>query len=110
MCELWKGHSLWTINLILLFFLERLHSEKPDNIGDWAFPDNLIDSVSLPVPLYHFWELIKLNKKLQEKAVQVEFAPLKGKVLEKWIVDYVTAAGRKIDFKKDNGDCTINNR
>ena len=38
-----------------------------------------------------------LNKKLQEKAVQVEFAPLKGKVLEKWIVDYVTAAGQKID-------------
>ena len=39
-----------------------------------------------------------LNKKLQEKAVQVEFAPLKGKVLEKWIVDYVTAAGQKIDL------------
>ena len=38
-----------------------------------------------------------LNKKLQEKAVQVEFAPLKGKVLEKWIADYVAAAGRKID-------------
>lgn len=38
-----------------------------------------------------------LNKKLQEKAVQVEFAPLKGKVLEKWIAEYVAAAGRKID-------------
>lgn len=48
-----------TFYLILLFFLELLHLEKPDNIGDWAFPDNLIDSVSLPVPLYHFWELIK---------------------------------------------------
>lgn len=38
-----------------------------------------------------------LNKKLQEKAVQVDFAPLKGKVLEQWIVAYVTAAGRSID-------------
>ena len=38
-----------------------------------------------------------LNKKLQEKAVQVEFAPLKGKVLEKWIEEYVAAAGRRID-------------
>ena len=38
-----------------------------------------------------------LNKKLQEKAVQVEFAPLKGRVLEKWIADYVAAAGRRID-------------
>lgn len=38
-----------------------------------------------------------LNKKLQEVAVQVEFAPLKGKVLENWIVQYVEAAGRKID-------------
>ena len=38
-----------------------------------------------------------LNKKLQENAVQVEFAPLKGKVLEKWIAEYVAAAGRKID-------------
>ena len=38
-----------------------------------------------------------LNKALQEKAVQVEFAPLKGKVLEQWIADYVAAAGRKID-------------
>ena len=38
-----------------------------------------------------------LNKKLQEKAVQVEFAPLKGKVLERWIAEYVAAAGRSID-------------
>ncbi|MBR4945232.1 MAG: DNA polymerase III subunit delta [Peptococcaceae bacterium] len=38
-----------------------------------------------------------INKKLQECAAQVEFAPLKGKVLEKWIADYVDAAGRKID-------------
>lgn len=38
-----------------------------------------------------------LNKKLQEKAAQVDFAPLKGKGLEKWITDYVTAAGRSID-------------
>ena len=38
-----------------------------------------------------------LNKKLQDIAVQVEFAPLKGKVLENWIVQYVEAAGRKID-------------
>ncbi len=38
-----------------------------------------------------------LNKKLQELAVQVEFAPLKGKVLEKWIAEYVAAAGRRID-------------
>ncbi len=38
-----------------------------------------------------------INKKLQETAVQVEFAPLKGKVLEKWIADYVSAAGRQID-------------
>lgn len=38
-----------------------------------------------------------LNKKLQETAVQVEFAPLKGKVMENWIVQYVEAAGRKID-------------
>ena len=38
-----------------------------------------------------------LNKKLQEKAVQVEFAPLKGRVLEKWIADYVADAGRSID-------------
>lgn len=38
-----------------------------------------------------------LNKKLQEKAVQIEFAPLKGKVLEKWIAEYVAAAGHKID-------------
>ncbi len=38
-----------------------------------------------------------LNKKLQEVAAQVEFAPLKGKVLEKWIADYVASAGRQID-------------
>jgi DNA polymerase-3 subunit delta len=38
-----------------------------------------------------------INKKLQEKAAQVEFAPLKGKVLEKWIADYIAAAGRSID-------------
>ncbi len=38
-----------------------------------------------------------INKKLQETAVQVEFAPLRGKVLEKWIADYVSAAGRQID-------------
>lgn len=38
-----------------------------------------------------------LNKKLQELAIQVEFTPLKGKVLEKWIADYVADAGRSID-------------
>lgn len=38
-----------------------------------------------------------LNKKLQEKAVQVEFAPLKGKNLERWIADYVAAAGHTIE-------------
>ena len=38
-----------------------------------------------------------INKKLQEKAAQVEFAPLKGKILEKWIADYIAAAGRSID-------------
>ena len=38
-----------------------------------------------------------LNKKLQEKAVQVEFAPLKGKALERWIADYVATADRSID-------------
>lgn len=39
----------------------------------------------------------KLNKKLQEVAIQVEFAPLKGKVMENWIVQYVQNAGRSID-------------
>lgn len=38
-----------------------------------------------------------LNKKLQEIAVQIEFAPLKGKVMENWITQYVEAAGRRID-------------
>lgn len=38
-----------------------------------------------------------LNKKLQERAVQVEFAPLKGKALEQWIAQYVTAGGRRMD-------------
>ena len=33
----------------------------------------------------------------RERAVQIEFAPLKGKVLEKWIAEYVAAAGHKID-------------
>ena len=33
-----------------------------------------------------------INKKLQENAAQVEFAPLKGKVLEKWIADYIAAS------------------
>lgn len=39
----------------------------------------------------------KSNKKLQELAVSVEFAPLKGKVLENWIAQYVQDAGRMID-------------
>ncbi len=38
-----------------------------------------------------------LNKKLQDIAVQVEFAPLKGKVMENWIAQYVEDAGRAID-------------
>jgi len=38
-----------------------------------------------------------LNKKLQETAIQVEFAPLKGKVMENWIAQYVESFGRKID-------------
>ena len=38
-----------------------------------------------------------LNKKLQEVAIQVEFAPLKGKVMENWINQYVQEAGRNID-------------
>ncbi len=38
-----------------------------------------------------------LNKKLQEVAVQVEFAPLKGKVMENWIAQYVQDRGRTID-------------
>ena len=38
-----------------------------------------------------------LNKRLQDVAVQVEFAPLKGKVMESWIAQYVEDAGRKID-------------
>ena len=38
-----------------------------------------------------------VNKKLQEKAVQVEFAPLKGKLLEQWIVAYIRDGGRQID-------------
>lgn len=38
-----------------------------------------------------------LPKKLQDIAVQVEFAPLKGKGLEQWIVAYVDRHGRSID-------------
>lgn len=38
-----------------------------------------------------------LNKKLQDTAVTVEFAPLKGKAMEQWIAQYVEAAGRQID-------------
>ena len=38
-----------------------------------------------------------INKKLQECAIQVEFAALKGRNLDKWITDYVTAAGYQID-------------
>lgn len=38
-----------------------------------------------------------LNKKLQEIAVQVEFASLKGKSMEQWIVQYVASTGRQID-------------
>ncbi|MFR6291971.1 MAG: DNA polymerase III subunit delta [Peptococcaceae bacterium] len=38
-----------------------------------------------------------INKKLQECAVQVEFAALKGRNLDKWISEYVTAAGYQID-------------
>lgn len=38
-----------------------------------------------------------LNKKLQEVAVSVEFAPLKGKVMEQWIMQYVQDAGKNID-------------
>jgi len=38
-----------------------------------------------------------LAKKLQAVAVSVEFSPLKGKTLEKWIAAYVAQAGRSID-------------
>lgn len=37
-----------------------------------------------------------LNKALLEYATIVEFAPLKGKLLEKWIKDYLAASGKNI--------------
>lgn len=39
----------------------------------------------------------KIFKKLQEKAVVVEFEPLKGQVLERWISGYLSEAGKAID-------------
>ena len=49
-----------------------------------------------------------LNKKLQEVAIQVEFAPLKGKVMENWIIQYVEDAGRGIDRQASEYLSSIN--
>lgn len=50
-----------------------------------------------------------VSKKLMEKSIQVEFAPLKGKALEQWIVNYVTEAGYQIDRQALEYLSAINN-
>ena len=90
--------------LIVQAPLSFLSIPKSDKAGQ-ASLQYLLDYLEMPNPqctivLCGDGALAKtgaVNKKLQEKAAIVEFAPLKGKVLEKWISDYVTAEGRSID-------------